>query len=82
MRSNRVGRGTRLLAGFVGFALLFGAILTFTTGGRGGTEMVIAAAFCLFMAWTGFDLQGGSRRAQNRRFGEYGAMLRRSLKRR
>ena len=77
------GRGTRLFAGFVGVALLVGAAGS-VGGGSGGyaMEMLVAAAFCFFLAWTGIDLQGGSRRTQNRRFGQYGAMLRRSMKRR
>lgn len=78
----RVGRGTRLLAAFVGVALLVVAVSTYGNGGPRTMEMVAAAAFCFFMAWTGFDLQGGSNRAQNRRFGDYGAMIRRRLDRR
>ena len=79
----RVGRGTRVLAAFVGTALI--AVTVATVGernGQGTLEMVIAAAFCFILAWTGFDLQGGSERTRNRRFGQYGAMLRRRLTRR
>ena len=78
----RVGRGTRLFAGFVGIALLVVAFATYGNGGPGTLAMVGAAAFCFFLAWTGFDLQGGSRRAQNDRFGIYGAMIRRRHERR
>ena len=77
-----VGRGTRLLAAFVGSALLVVALATAGRGGPGTLEMLGGAAFCFFLAWTGFDLRGGSRRAQNRRFGDYGAMIRRRIDRR